>query len=126
MKSITSSRSHYELNNDGIIIQQAINQQPLNLELAKEEVATFIKLTAGKKRPLLVIVNHNNRIPKEVRKYYISDFLQNYGTAVAFYTESKMMKMIGSFFLGVYKTPYPFKIFSNKNAALDWLKGYVI
>lgn len=125
MNIITSSRSKYELNEAGIIIQEAMNDKYLDLDMAKEEVATVIKLAAGKKKPLLVISNHNKGMSREARKYYISDFLTNHTTAVALYTNSKMMKMIGSFFLGWQKTPYPFKIFDDKEVALEWLKGYV-
>lgn len=126
MNIITSSRSKYELNKDGIIIQEAMNDRYLDLEMAKEEVATFIKLTAGRKCPLLVISNHNRKgMSREARNYYISDFLTNHGSAVALYTNSIIMKLVGSFFLGWNKPPYPFKIFDNKQAALNWLEKYV-
>ncbi len=125
MNTITSSRSKYELNEAGIIVQEAMNDKYLDLDMAKEEVATFVKLAAGKKRTLLVISNQNKGMSREARKYYISDFLANHTTAVALCTNSKLMKMIGSFFLGFHKPPYPFKIFDDKEVALEWLKGYV-
>lgn len=125
MKSITSSRSLYIINDDGIIIQEAIVDKYIDLEVAKEEVAAFIKLAAGNKYPLLVISKNSKGMSKEARNYYASDFLMKYGSAVALYTNSKMMRLIGSFVLGWNTPPYPFKIFDDKQIALDWLKKYL-
>ena len=125
MKSITSSRSLYKINEDGIIIQQAIVDKYIDLEMAKEEVATFIKLTAGKKYPLLIISKNNKGMSKAARKYYTSDFLAKYGSAVALFTQSRAMRMIGNFVLGWNAPPYPFKIFDDKQTALEWLKQYL-
>ncbi len=124
MRSLTSSRSRYTINEDGIIIQEGIKEVYIDLEVAKEEVAVFIQLTAGKKYPLLIMAN-NKGMSREAQQYYRSDFLGHYGAAVALYTHSKLTRMIGSFYLGWYPPPYPFKIFDDKKKALEWLKKYV-
>lgn len=125
MKSITTSADHYEITKEQIVTQQVIVDRLYDLADAKEGVAAFIKMTAGKKYPLLVISDNKNGMSREARAYFMSDFLDDYSPAVALYTESKIMKLVGSFFLGFNKTPYPFKIFDDKEVAIVWLKGFV-
>lgn len=125
MKSITTSADHYEITKEQIVTQQRIVNRTYDLADAQEGVAAFAKLAAGKKYPLLVISDNKNGMTREARAYFMSDFLAEHTPAVALYTESKIMKLVGSFFLGLNKTPYPFRLFDDKKAALEWLKGYV-
>ncbi len=106
------------------MIQEQVFDVYLDLAVAKEGVVAFKKLAKGKSYPLLIVAGSNKGISREARQFYESEFLATYSPAVALYTKSRMMKMVGSFFLGWNKTSYPFRIFTDKTAALEWLKQY--
>ena len=45
--------------------------------------------------------------------------------AQAIIVDSPVSRLIGSFFLGLNKPPFPTKLFTSEADAVEWLKGYL-
>lgn len=107
---------------DGIIRIKTFPNSQMNLDDAKEGSRIVEKLSKGKGPVIFIDMREATSMNRESRKYY-SELESN--IAVALLVESPLSKVISNFFMGLNKTSYPLKIFSSKEKALDWLKGFL-
>lgn len=96
--------------------------KPDTLEVAKENVATMIKIVDGKKRAMLSYTP-NNHMSKEVLKYYKDANPMIKSVATAMVSTSFASKLMGNLFLKKMDGGYPIKTFSVKeeDQAIEWL-----
>jgi hypothetical protein len=59
---------------------------------------------------------------KDARDYFTTQSASEGLSAMAILIDSPVGKMLGSFFIAIYKTSYPVRIFTKKDKALNWLK----
>ena len=82
------------------------------------------QLTKGEKAPILVDMRDALSTTNEARKCY-----GNEGYAVisacAMLIDSPLSKILSNFYLGINKPRYPFRVFTNKQKAIEWLKQYL-
>ena len=102
-------------------VKQGVN---MTLEEGKENIKAILEITEGKRSPVLVDITKSKGITKECRQYYSSEEVANVQSAVAMIVDSAFTKMIANFFIGLNKTLFPLKMFTNKEEAISWLSEF--
>ncbi len=95
----------------------------VTLEMAKAMVRSRVEFAENISYPAVVFIDGLKSISKEARDYLAED-----GTtgliAGALVMKSVYNTFIGNFFLKLTNPPFPSKIFTDVNAALEWLEQY--
>jgi hypothetical protein len=94
----------------------------IDLEIAKLGVDLRLKVSNHKKCVMYVDMSNVSAVTREARSYYTSPEATQLIAATAVFTPSFVTKTIATFFLNFNRPPLPFKIFSNKEKAIEWLK----
>ncbi len=97
----------------------------LELEDARENVEVVKKLGNGKLIPVLVDIREAKGGSKECRAYFASEEAAKIQSACALLVASPLSRLIGNFFIGLNKTKFPTKLFSDEDEAMDWLKKFL-
>lgn len=121
---ITSSSGKTWLNDDGIIIAVADEQEYHTLEQAKENTAITLTVANGKRRPFLIDMSKVKSMSRDARVYYAGTEPVKAITAVAILTNSNVGKMVANFFIGLTHQHLPTKMFTDINEAINWLQGH--
>ena len=95
------------------------------LETAKENLAAVKKLVKNGKKPLLADMSQIKSVSREARECYSRKESEEFTSAMALIAKSAVSKVIGNFFLGLNKPPYPIKLFTSEKEAIDWLKEFI-
>ena len=95
----------------------------VDLDIAKMSVASRLKLTKNQPSKLFVDLTHVKSATKEARAYYASEEALHLSDAAAAIGPSIITKIILNFYLNFNKPRKPFKIFSSKEKAFEWLKS---
>lgn len=100
----------------------------ITLEIAKQVVEERKRLTDYRVAPILVDIRDVKEVDLAARVYFSSPEGTESLSAVAILTESKFSIFLYNFFKSVNlkKSKFPMKMFSNKEAALNWLKNYIL
>ena len=109
----------------GIILCSVIKDVIMDLEDGKENVEVFKKLGNGKLVPVLVDIRETFTITKVCRNYYASKEAATVMTSVALIIGSPLSRLLGNFMIGLNKTVFPTKLFTNKKEAIKWLKTFL-
>jgi hypothetical protein len=97
-----------------------------DLDDAVVNVAAVGQLAAGLPRPLLLDMRaHATAATRECREYYAGVEAQKVNVAVAMLVRSNISRVIGNFFLGLNKTRFPFRMFSDVDEAVAWLGEFL-
>jgi hypothetical protein len=112
---------------DGIVIAYYKGGVKINLEVAKEVVLFRHTYFEGKDFPVLVCDAGMASVDKEARDYLSTPEAVKYMNAGALLVSSTFFATIANFFLKVNfmtKLLMPTKMFTNREEAIEWLKGY--
>jgi len=108
---------------DGIIYARYRPGVIVTLEMAKDMVKSRVEFAENVSYPAVVFIDGLKSISKEARDYLAED-----GTiglvAGALVMKSVYNTFIGNFFLKLTSPPFPSKIFTDLNSALEWLEQY--
>lgn len=114
------------LHPDGYVIAEVRPGLIADLEDAIVNVAAVGKLAVGIPRPLLLDMRaHATSATRECRAYYAGAEAQEVNLAVAMLVRSNVSRVIGNFFLGLNKTRFPFRMFSELGEAVTWLRSAI-
>jgi hypothetical protein len=110
------------LREDGIV-QMFINPgAKFTLADARESSAGIVKLSQGRRRPILA----------DARGLKSADLAARNETAAleevmsaAMLIESAVSRMIGNIFLATQKTSFPVRLFNSEAEAIEWLKEFL-
>jgi len=122
---VTRTGTTIRLDADGILRIKASPGLVDTLEDARQNVAIFAKIAAGKPRPLLIDMRAMKTQSREVRAYYTGPETLRLNLAVAVLVDSPISRVIGNFFLGFNKMELPTKLFKSEVEALAWLTGFL-
>ncbi len=112
------------LGEDGIVRFTVSAGADETLDDAREGVAAVVKISKGKKCPLLADIRRVRATSREVRRYYAGEEATRAAAAAAILVGSPISRMIGSFFLGLNKPGIPVRLFASESEATEWLKGF--
>jgi len=113
------------LGEDGIVRTNYFPNVEETLADAKENIATVVKVSKGKRYPVLVGGRNVKSITREARAYYAGETTANAVYAAAILIGSPVSRMIGNFFMNFNKPKYPLKLFTSETDAIEWLKGFI-
>ena len=113
------------LGEDGIMRAVHLPNSVETLADAKENMAATVKLSAGKRYPILVDLRPIKSIDRDAREYYARGDQTEVVTAVALLIGSPISRVIGNFILALNTPRIPAKIFTSEAEALDWLRGFL-
>ena len=124
IKTIDLGFATMALRSDGIVNTNMLIKEAVNLDQAKELTTHYIDITQGIKTPHLFTANKFVIIEKDVMEY-MKDIANEYGKADAFVISALPQKIMGNFYLKVFKPKVPTKLFSSEEKAVKWLKQFV-
>ena len=104
-----------------ILTKPGITRQTLSDAVENMEAVEVVR--SGKRRPVFVDLQNAVSTDVEGRRYYSRPELADRFTACAFIIGSPISRVIGSFFLGLNKLPFPVRLFTSDESALEWLKN---
>ena len=97
----------------------------ITLGTAKEHFAACTKLSKGKSVPVFCDLRNIKYGKREARQYFASKEASKLTKASAILVSSSVSKVIGNFFVGINKPPYPVKFFASESEAMEWLKVFL-
>jgi hypothetical protein len=110
---------------DGILFFICHVEASLNLEDVKILVKKRLDACDGNSYPTLLEFNKTkNYATKEAREYLATEGEKGV-SSVAFVTSSIATKLFINLYLTFYKPNMPFKMFTNRQSAVIWLKQFV-
>ncbi len=124
---LTTRTERIWLGEDGIIRAVIHPGLVTRIEDAKENVRGFAEVADGTKRLAVIDMRaHAASATRAAREYYAGPENAEVVLAVALLVRSAVSRMLGNFFLGLNKTMFPLKLFSEPEPALEWLRGLEI
>lgn len=109
---------------DGIVFCRLKKGINMSLEEGKENMKAISEVTNGVRSPVFVDITESKGISKDCRNLFTSEEVADIQSAVAMLVDSAFTKMIANFFIGLNKTPFPLKMFKDRNEAINWLSQY--
>lgn len=125
MKKIELFHSTVLLREDGILELHASNDHVYTIKDVIENVEAFGQLTSNQKAPVLIIGGSFSTLDKETRSFMATEESLKYSAAEAFFITSLSQKILINFYIKFDKPLVPTKVFTNKDKANEWLKGFL-
>ncbi len=125
MKEINTKTEHIELHESGIVVCSVNKLAYMELEDGVENLNAIREISNGVKVPVLVDILASKGATKECREYFASPDAAEIQSACALLIKSPLSRLIGNFFIGLNKTIFPTKLFTDKQEAMGWLKTHL-
>lgn len=124
-EQIITRTERIELDDLGIVVCTVLDNSYVTEEDARENIDAVQELANGKSIPVLVDIRRSKGISKEARAFLASADIPPIQCACALLVESAISRVIGSFFLGLNKTHFPLRLFTNEQDAREWLQTFL-
>ena len=106
------------------ILHVVVLTDSFTLDIAEECVKERMRITQGKSYPMLSDSRNVINFEKEARKFLaLNENVANLN-AGAILIENQLQKILGNFFLLIYKPSVPARLFTEKEKALAWLEHF--
>jgi hypothetical protein len=122
----TSTSLMTYLPEEGILIVRAKTGEELTLEHAKADCALSREMVGDKRVAVLSDVRLLDHHYPEVRDFYATEEMQERISAMAVLLDSLPLRLIGNFFIYVSRPPYPTRLFTKEESAIDWLRTFIV
>ena len=114
-----------ELNEQGVVSVRIYDGAQQSLADAKENLATAVSATEGRRRPLLIDIRRAKPLDAEARHHYSGQTLVDAFLALALLVEAGPFgRMFGNTYLRVATPGVPTRLFSDETEAAEWLNGH--
>lgn len=111
------------LRDDGIIDYDYTTNATVDLDVARKAVTAARELVS-KPVPTLVRINRVKEVTRDARMFFAeSEENRQVSSKVALVIGSPLARIIGNFFMGLNKGPFPVQLFTNVDTAIEWLRG---
>lgn len=97
----------------------------LTIEEIRDEMVKFRKIIGNEKVCIVSESNPKATAPPKEHRDFIAAEINSVTKAMAIITTSPVSRMIVNLFFGLKPPPYPAKLFSNKNDAVEWIKQHL-
>lgn len=112
------------LGHDGVLYAVIQPDLVMNLDDAVDNVRASAVVAGGVRRPAVIDMRgHRVSATREARAYYAGVENAQVVLAAALLVASPVSRLIGNFFLGVHRTPFPLRMFGELAPALEWLRA---
>jgi hypothetical protein len=124
-KEVTIPEATLQLKEDGIMYIYLKANIIYDIEVQNKLLKHYHEITYGKPTPFLFEAESGIVVTQKSREYSVK--MENHSpcNATAAVTNSLIYKFMCNFYLHFNKPVKPYKIFSDKNLAIVWLKNYV-
>jgi hypothetical protein len=124
VRQIKINESTVSLRADGIV--QVLFHKNITLDLALQMLLLriFNEITEKKKHPFLYEALEGVKVTKEARDNAISIESKGPGNAYALVAVSPAYRLMANFYVKIKPTLNPYKIFSKREEAIEWLKQF--
>jgi hypothetical protein len=116
---------HFVLDERGFVRATVQNGAEMDLQDAKEALATTERVARGERRPVLVDLRGIRSQTREARQYFVGEEATRVSAAVALLVGSPVSRVVGNFFLRLNVQRTPTQLFTNEAEAIAWLQGHV-
>jgi len=95
----------------------------ISLDDARENSAATVELAGD--RPILLLIDTRKArgISRQARMHFSEPEQVRHTRAQALLVDSGPSRVIGNFFLGFVRAPFPMKLFTSEAVAEAWLRG---
>jgi hypothetical protein len=126
MDKVRTSVAEMYIDEDGILQIRFFRGVEVTLEKAIEYYAVSNDLLNNQKSLVLVDASEDYQITEEAKAYVQTEEAMKNRIAIAFVTNSLANQLMFNLYVKFYKPLVPLKMFSNKTAALKWLKSFYV
>lgn len=110
---------------DGVIrLIVVLPQAKVKLADAQENIGTVAELAGGKKCPVLGDIRNVKSAELRARRHLLGETATQTIRAFAILVGSPLTRVIGNFFMGLNRPPFPARTFTSEEDALEWLKSF--
>lgn len=92
---------------------------------AEESIRAVATLSEGVRRPVAIDFRGLRSMNREARRYYAGPKTAEAVCAAALIISSPLTRAIGNFFMGLNKPLSPTRMFTDKTAAIEWLREFL-
>ena len=110
--------------NEGFVRAVINPRAEITLKGVKEITEARAEVSGNRKHAMLVDIGSIRYASSEGRRFAANSEVSNITTAIALLIGSPVSKVIGNFFIGLNKPPFPVKLFNVEEEAVAWLKGF--
>src|SRR5690606_35418358 len=125
MKEISTLKEHMTLLDSCILSCVVAEGAYLEIEDGHEIINGVKDIFNGKKFPVLVDMRNAKGASTECRRLFQGKEIGQYQSACALIVDSPLSTLLGNFFLGLNKTEFPTRLFSDVSKAENWLKSFL-
>ncbi|MBI1947159.1 MAG: STAS/SEC14 domain-containing protein [Deltaproteobacteria bacterium] len=123
--ALETRSSIWRLRQDGLLHSVVKPGAHHTLEDAVANVEACRTLSPGRRRPLLVDIRQGPGVDRAARTYYAGPEGAGVATATALLVGSPTSRIVANFFLGLNRMQIPLRLFTDEEAAVAWLRGYL-
>jgi len=114
-----------DLNGNGVLVVRINTGAEQSLVDAKENLATAVSETGGRRRPLLIDIRAAQPLDADARHHYSGQTLVDSFSALALLIEaSPFGRMMGNVYLRIARPGIPTQLFADEPQAVKWLMNY--
>jgi hypothetical protein len=125
LKEVKLPEAIIQLKSDGIVYVKMYENMILDIPLQMRMFEIYKSITENVLTPFLFEGEDNITITKEARDNAISLEEESPCKAMAVIVTSIPVAMVANFYLKFNKPKRPYKVFKNRDEAIDWLKQYL-
>lgn len=125
MKEVLTPKEQMTLLDNGILSCVVTDGAYLELEDGLEIIDGVRHIYNGKQLPVLVDIRKARGVSSECRRLFQGEEIAQYQSACALIVDSALTNLVGNFFLGLNKTEFPTRLFTNHDKAMQWLKSFL-
>lgn len=111
---------------NGIGFQYFKDNTILDVPEQMENLEAIIKVTGNKPTPFVIYAGKNVIITKDARDNAIPLESKSPINASAIVVQNLAYRLIAEFFIKVQKPKNPYKIFTDKESAIEWCKQFIV
>jgi hypothetical protein len=112
------------LRDDGILAYHPVRGLEITYAIAVKCMEIGLQIAGGPK-PTLILMQDLARVDREARAFFASEAYMRLCSQAALVVGSPVSRVIASFFVGLNRPSYPYKIFDDPEPAAAWLRGFV-
>jgi hypothetical protein len=125
LEEVKINEATVTLRKDGIVRVLFHKNVTLDLKLQMLLLTIYNDITKRKKHPFLFEAFEGVHVTREARDNAIRIESEAPGSAYAVMANSIPYRLLANFYLNVRKPKSPYKVFGNKEDAIQWLKTYL-
>jgi len=110
---------------DGIVYVRYNKDVTIDIELQAKSLEAFNEITDSKLTPFLFEADEGVSVTKEARDNAVIQEERTPCKATAVVVQNIAYAMVANFYLKFNKPKRPYKVFNNKQEAVDWLKLFL-